>query len=195
MTRDWPALVERVTAASPARCSPIHGETHWRRVAALGLEIGAGGPVDAELVLLFAITHDSMRLSDGLDPDHGPRAAVFVGELDLGLSDDRQARLEGALAAHSLGTTSRDPTIGACWDADRLDLYRLGRIPLDDLLSTARARSPAMHARARELLAAPPAWSAILPTVTLHALTPAPARSYLDASEPPRRSASRVLDG
>lgn len=162
MTRDWPALVESIALASPARSSPIHGETHWRRVAALGLELAAGAPVDAELVLLFAMTHDAMRFSEGADLGHGPRAAVFVGQLDLGLSVDRQTRLEEALAGHSLGTTSTDPTIAACWDADRLDLYRLGRTPLDDLLSTPRARSPQVRALARELLAALPPWSAIL---------------------------------
>jgi hypothetical protein len=36
---------------------------------------------DPLLVFLFALFHDSMRLTDGHDPDHGPRAAVLVQEL------------------------------------------------------------------------------------------------------------------
>jgi hypothetical protein len=40
------------------------------------------------------------------------------------------------------GGTTSDPTIGACWDADRLDLWRLGRRPDPMLLSTPAARDP-----------------------------------------------------
>jgi hypothetical protein len=46
---------------------------------------------------------------------------------------------------------SDDPTIGACWDADRLNLWRLGRRPDDRLLSTDTARDPATIRWAREL--------------------------------------------
>ena len=39
---------------------------------------------------------------------------------------------------------SDDPIIGTCWDADRLDLGRVGVKPNPKLLSTERARSKAV---------------------------------------------------
>ena len=149
-------------AAAPLSESPIHGNTHWQRVAALGLALAEGDPdIDYELVVLFAMTHDAMRSDDGRDPDHGHRAVPFVRHLGLALGTDRLARLCVAVARHSLGETTTDPTIGACWDADRLDLYRLGVFPRHDLLSTARADTSEMRGRARALQVAPPTWEAI----------------------------------
>jgi hypothetical protein len=40
---------------------------------------------------------------------------------------------------------SADPTIGACWDADRLNLWRVGVAPARRLLSTAAARSAEVY--------------------------------------------------
>ena len=45
-----------------------------------------------------------------------------------------------ACADHADGYVSEDPTIGACWDADRLDLWRVGITPTPDLLSTNSGR-------------------------------------------------------
>jgi uncharacterized protein len=46
-----------------------------------------------------------------------------------------------ACTYHADGQVSDDPTIGVCWDADRLDLPRVG-IGIDrKYLSTAAARS------------------------------------------------------
>ncbi len=66
-----------------------------------------------------------------------------------------------ACDGHTDGKTSDDPTIGACWDADRLDLCRLGdRIDVR-ALSTAPARTMGALNRARELLADAPEWETI----------------------------------
>ena len=40
---------------------------------------------------------------------------------------------------------SADPTIGACWDADRLNLWRVGVAPARGMLSTAAARSAEVY--------------------------------------------------
>jgi uncharacterized protein len=45
-----------------------------------------------------------------------------------------------ALTEHADGYKSEDPTIGVCWDADRLDLPRVGIQPNRELLSTTAAR-------------------------------------------------------
>jgi uncharacterized protein len=49
------------------------------------------------------------------------------------------ARLETltfAIRHHTDGKTSDDPTVGTCWDADRLDLGRVGIIPSPTFMST-----------------------------------------------------------
>jgi uncharacterized protein len=63
--------------------------------------------------------------------------------------------LEIALAEHTDGKRTDDPTIGACWDADRLNLWRLGRKPLPRLLSTAAGRDPETIEWARALQSSP----------------------------------------
>jgi uncharacterized protein len=41
---------------------------------------------------------------------------------------------------HSHGSTEADSTVQACWDADRLDLVRIGIEPEPDRLCTDAAR-------------------------------------------------------
>ncbi|MCA9794566.1 MAG: hypothetical protein KC910_22315, partial [Candidatus Eremiobacteraeota bacterium] len=45
---------------------------------------------------------------------------------------------------HEKGRVSQDPTIGACWDADRLDLDRVGKAPDPDLMSTPTGKKLAL---------------------------------------------------
>lgn len=44
---------------------------------------------------------------------------------------------------HDKGETTTDPTIGCCWDADRLDLGRVGKKPDPAYMSTMLGRSAA----------------------------------------------------
>jgi len=53
---------------------------------------------------------------------------------------DRLALLDYAIRHHTGGQISDDPTIGACWDADRLDIGRVGIIPHERYMSTAAGR-------------------------------------------------------
>ena len=119
-------------------------------MAQVGAELARRTPgADLELVLLFAFAHDTRRWHDGHDPDHGRRAAAAVRALaGAGLLDLAPARLGllcRACAGHADGLTSADPTIGACWDADRLNLWRVGVAPARRLLSTAAARSAEVY--------------------------------------------------
>ena len=132
-------------ATAVARASMIHGADYWERVALAGMELAketAGA--DPLVVWLFAGIHDSRRLSDRYDPHHGRRAAVLANELrDGGLfsvTDEQMELLEHALQSHAAGHVSKDPTIGACWDSDRLDLPRCGIAPDPTLLSTEAAK-------------------------------------------------------
>ena len=44
--------------------------------------------------------------------------------------------LAEACRDHTSGPHHGDPTIGTCWDADRLDLGRVGIIPQEEFMST-----------------------------------------------------------
>src|SRR4029077_8472868 len=58
-----------------------HGVAHWARVLENGLRLAGETGANIEVVSLFAILHDSRRVSEATDPDHGPRAAKFAGTL------------------------------------------------------------------------------------------------------------------
>jgi uncharacterized protein len=134
---------KRVFQLDPKRS--LHGPGHWEQVERNALELGKNTPgCDIEVARLFAILHDCKRQNEGTGEKHGEWAAEFARELyDKGVLDldpRRMAMLEYAIRFHNHGLVSRDPTIGVCWDADRLDLPRVGIAPDARLLSTAYAK-------------------------------------------------------
>ncbi len=155
-------LVDAVLERSTGKDSSVHGESHWQRVAAAGLALLPETPeADPALVFLFALFHDSMRLNDNHDPLHGPRGAALAGELRGGafdLDDAKMDLLAFACEEHTNGGVGSDPTVGVCWDADRLNLWRVGIRPDPRLLSTQAAMSEERIAWARELQREHVAW-------------------------------------
>jgi len=129
----------------------IHGASHWARVRDNGLRIAKLTDAHFEVVELFAFLHDSKRLNDGVDPDHGRRAAesakTFRGSL-IKLSDEDLKLLVFACEYHSDGLTEADITVQTYWDADRLDLGRIGVKPKARYLCTSVAKEPAIIERA-----------------------------------------------
>jgi uncharacterized protein len=168
---DLDALLAAVRESSPGAASPIHGEPHWRAVAAVGAALLAHPlrpeGVDAAVVLTFALLHDSRRRSDGSDPDHGPRAAAFARELArrrlLRASPTQRVLLDRALRDHTRAHTDPDPTVGTCWDADRLCLWRVAMTPDAAYLSTLPALDEELAESARRATD-PPAWAALVDT-------------------------------
>jgi uncharacterized protein len=155
-------LVKAVLERSTGKHSSIHGESHWQRVAAAGLALLPKTPAaDPALVFLFALFHDSMRLNDNYDPQHGPRGAALARELRgeaFDLEDAEMGLLGFACEEHTNGGVGSDPTVGVCWDADRLNLWRVGRRPDPRLLSTKAARSEERIVWARDLQGERFAW-------------------------------------
>lgn len=156
-------LIQTVLSRSPSRYSALHGDEHWRAVAHAGLVVGAATPgADRRIVFLFGLLHDAVRWNDHDDPEHGHRAAGLLQQLVeeelLRLPADASDVLGDALRLHSDGHTSVDPTIGTCWDADRLNLWRLGWTPSPSLLSTRDAKTPERLLWARQALQAVPSW-------------------------------------
>lgn len=130
----WTELIAEARAGAALRHSPAHGERHWRAVAAVGLRIaGLDARVAPDVCLAFAILHDCRRVSEHRDPQHGPRAAdVARGSAVLaGLLGPQRAELVAAACHdHNGGAPRQDePRIGACFDADRFTLGRVGIEP------------------------------------------------------------------
>lgn len=132
-----------------------HGIVHWARVFEIGTKLAQLTGAQLQVVQLFALLHDSRRLNEYHDPDHGPRAAKLARQLngnDFELSDDQLELLSIACCDHTHQRTHEEVTIQTCWDADRLDLGRVGMIPDPYWLSTSAARDPNMinwaHGRA-----------------------------------------------
>ena len=129
-----------------------HGPSHWGRVKTNGFEIAKYTEgVNLDVVELFAFLHDSCRLNDGHDPDHGKRAVGFAESLRgeyFELADNEFELFSYACEHHTSGHTEGDITIQACWDADRLDLGRVGIEPHPKYLCTDYAKRPDVIERA-----------------------------------------------
>lgn len=125
----------------------FHGAAHWARVHHNGLRLACRNGANTTVIELFAFLHDVQRRNDSNDPEHGPRAALLVAEFNdrlFSISSEEQALLEVACHNHTGGTYHEDLTVRICWDADRLDLGRVGVRPDPDYLCTPEARNPAL---------------------------------------------------
>jgi uncharacterized protein len=121
----------------------IHGWDHWMTVHKNGLVLARENGADLRVVELFALLHDNCRLNDGLDPDHGPRAAEFTKSLNgefFSLDAPDMDILIIAIRDHTAGYVHENPTIAVCWDADRLELPRVGIPTHPDYLGTDAAK-------------------------------------------------------
>jgi uncharacterized protein len=86
-------------------------------------------------------------VNEGTDPGHGERGgelALALREEWFAISDEEFGLLYEACAGHTDGKTDADITIQTCWDADRLDLGRVGTIPEPKKLCTNAAKTPKM---------------------------------------------------
>jgi uncharacterized protein len=141
------ALIEAILAEYALPINGDHGISHWARVLENGCRLSEVTGARIEVVRLFAIFHDSCRHNEGHDPQHGWRGARlaerFRGTL-FDLPDHDFALLVRACEGHTHERTHPDVTIQTCWDADRLDLERVGITPHPKRLCTEYARTPAI---------------------------------------------------
>ena len=138
-----PELVTRLRQRFSLRWHGVHGASHWARVRWNGLALSERTGANRTVVELFAMVHDVCRDNDFHDPLHGARAAQFLQELRgsvISISDTEAKLLAYACTHHSDGHTEADVTVQTCWDADRLDLGRVGIRPQPRYLCTAAAR-------------------------------------------------------
>jgi uncharacterized protein len=122
-------IVDAILAQYSLPMFGIHGVVHWARVLENGLRLAAVTGAHIEVVQLFAVFHDSQRVTEETDPSHGIRGASFAASLRgplFDLDDDDVDLLFVACAGHMDRPIDDDPTVQTCWDADRLDLGRIG---------------------------------------------------------------------
>lgn len=119
----------------------IHGVDHWEHVKENGRMLALQPGVDPLVVELFSYLHDCKRVDDHGDYEHGERAAEYVlsiresGELDF-LTTSQFTQLWTACHEHNKGVIGNNITIGACYDADRIELIRCEIVPMHELMST-----------------------------------------------------------
>ena len=137
------ALLKRIREEYVLDWNGIHGAGHWERVRQNGLRLAPSTGAKEEVIEYFAVLHDARRLSNGSDPEHGPRAAELVREIAGSLVPLPENDLELLIVAcrdHTFGLTTGDPTVITCWDADRLDIGRVSIRPDPARLCTDAAR-------------------------------------------------------
>ena len=145
LARIPPTLLTHLRSTFALDWRGIHGASHWARVAGIGERLALENGARLDVVRLFAFFHDSRRIDDGFDPMHGHRGAELAITLRGTHYEIDQAGLDllvEACRGHSEGGTTREVTIQTCWDADRLDLGRVGIVPDARFLGTAAARRP-----------------------------------------------------
>ncbi|MBE9549438.1 MAG: hypothetical protein IMF09_08555 [Proteobacteria bacterium] len=141
---NYGALVRLLIQRYPLNHRGIHGVPHWMRVRANGLSMAEINGANSKVIELFAVFHDSQRFNDAHDPEHGARGAALAFEFwqegIISLEKSEFAKLEEACCDHTHGGTEPSSiTIATCWDADRLDLGRVGIIPNPRYLCTDEA--------------------------------------------------------
>jgi uncharacterized protein len=141
------SLIESILCRYALPRDGIHGLSHWARVLENGRKLSEMTCARTRVVELFAVFHDSQRINEAIDEDHGRRGAILATELRgraYELKDEDFVLLIQACELHTDGLREGDVTLQTCWDADRLDLWRVGIFPQHDRLCTDPARIPSL---------------------------------------------------
>ena len=135
---DRSGLMAAVKAQFRVNWHGVHGPSHWARVRHHSIHLATVRQGDLLVAELFSYLHDSQRENEWTDPSHGERAAEYAVSLNgrfFDLAPSQLDLLTNAMRFHSDGELHSDATIQSCWDADRLDLGRVGKRPHPKYLS------------------------------------------------------------
>lgn len=142
---DTAAIIREILHGYALPPRGFHGVVHWARVLENGLRLADENGAVPDVVTLFALFHDARRQSDGHDWGHGLRGAKLAKRLRgraFELNDADFELLYRACEHHTEGRFDESVTVCTCWDADRLDLGRVGITPDPKYLCTPEGRSP-----------------------------------------------------
>jgi uncharacterized protein len=128
--------------------SSLHGIKHWQTVERNAHYLASFNNADTEVLSYFAYFHDCMRENELIDIGHGPRGASFAKKHrdKIPLDDIQFKQLTDACKGHTYGERPECITINTCWDADRLDLVRVGISPKEEYLYSEEAKRIANEA-------------------------------------------------
>ncbi|MCL4353437.1 MAG: hypothetical protein M1484_04060 [Patescibacteria group bacterium] len=140
-----PKLFRLIKSQYDLPINSLHGLPHWKHVEALGRRLATSTKADLRVITLFAYLHDSCRKNDDFDPEHGVRAVKFVKELFeakmLNITTKQLETLVFACQFHNQKQIKpKNITVATCWDADKLDLERMGTTPDSNYLFTEVAK-------------------------------------------------------
>lgn len=131
-----------------------HGPHHWFRVIEIGLRLAEADPeIDPDVIIAFGLLHDSGRTHDHHCMMHGKVAGAYVIPALINLIPLSSEQMMLAVIACTNHTSAMpgdfplyDNTLLACFDADRLDLWRVGILPDNKYLFTEAAKQPEIQA-------------------------------------------------
>lgn len=147
----WLPLIEAIKAQSKLQLDRSgHGPHHWFRVIDNGLRLAEHDPeIDTDVIIAFGLLHDSGRTHDEHCTIHGKVAGAYVIPALLELIPLSSEQLMLTVIACTNHTSAMpndfpmyDNTLLACFDADRLDLWRVGILPDNKYLFTDTAKLP-----------------------------------------------------
>ena len=127
------------------RLGSTHGLSHWQRVERNGIILSMENgqirdDINIKVVRFFAYLHDKCRLNDWTDIEHGVRSANMLPTIRKTIlkdfTDEEVSLLERACRYHTTELRTGNPTIDVCFDADRLDLGRVGIVPNPKRMAT-----------------------------------------------------------
>jgi uncharacterized protein len=147
MTIITPPLMNMIVKQSVLSRDGHHSLDHWVRVLINGRKLAEKTGANMKVVELFSAFHDARRINEGYDPKHGIRGAQYAVEMRgewFEATDQEIELLVYACEQHSNGLTEADITVQTCWDADRLDLGRVGTTPKSEYLCTDAGKDPDM---------------------------------------------------
>jgi len=128
----------------------LHGLSHLRRVAILSGRLASATGEDVEAAVVMGFLHDGARTDDKGGNGHAHDSAVLARQLLKMFYPHLEAdRICDAIARHADGEVTGDTLTACLWDADRLELKRIGRTIDLDLLSTRVAKRLARARAAR----------------------------------------------
>ncbi|MHB8865878.1 MAG: HD domain-containing protein [Pirellulaceae bacterium] len=142
---DLKPIVQAILADYALSWQGLHGVSHWARVLENGLRLAEMTGANADVVRLFSVFHDSRREKESTDIGHGRRGAELAVQLRGEMFDQSDTDfhlLYTACAGHEHGMIDGSVTVQTCWDADRLDLGRVGMRIDTTKLCTDAARNP-----------------------------------------------------
>ncbi|MDO4757501.1 MAG: hypothetical protein Q4A54_14235 [Parabacteroides sp.] len=127
------------------RLGETHGLPHWKRVERNGILLSMENgcirkDINIKVVRFFAYLHDKCRYDNWTDIEHGVRAADMLLSIRYTILKDftyeEVSLLERACRYHTTEHRTGNPTIDICFDADRLDLGRVGIVPNPKRMAT-----------------------------------------------------------